>query len=133
MDCGVLTPLSLRESRLARRSFVHSERQSGIVMPHSKNGHAAPPPGRLPAEASAKAGDKKALTWRAEDKLVLWDDATSTDCGYPSAARLPERSQGLPDGRILIMYYTVGSKEHPEWGVCAPVLITTEEELLGQQ
>lgn len=92
----------------------------------------------LPAEASAgqasaKAGDQKTLTWRSEDKLILWDDATSTDCGYPSAARLPGRSQGLPDGRILIMYYTVGSKEHPEWGVCAPVLITTEEELLGQQ
>jgi len=85
----------------------------------------------LAGQASAKADDKKTLTWRSDDKLILWDDSTSTDCGYPSAARLPERSQGLPDGRILIMYYTVGSKEHPEWGVCAPVLITTEKELLG--
>jgi hypothetical protein len=59
-------------------------------------------------------------SWGA--RFTLWDDAENTDCGYPSAVV-------LPDGRILVVYYTVGSKEHPEWGVCAPVAVFSERDL----
>jgi hypothetical protein len=54
--------------------------------------------------------------------FTLWDDAENTDCGYPSAVV-------LPDGQVLVVYYTVGSKEHPEWGVCAPVAVFRERDL----
>ncbi|HJT79242.1 MAG TPA: sialidase family protein [Gemmataceae bacterium] len=46
--------------------------------------------------------------WRR--RFVLVNDATSTDCGYPSSVL-------LKDGRVLTVYYAVGSKEHPGWGI----------------
>ena len=51
-------------------------------------------------------------TWNREHELVLVDHATSTDCGYPS-------SVVLPDGRVLTVYYSIGSTRHPDWGVHA--------------
>jgi hypothetical protein len=45
-----------------------------------------------------------------QQRLVLVNDATSGDCGYPSSVL-------LKDGRVLTVYYAVGSKEHPSWGV----------------
>jgi Neuraminidase (sialidase) len=59
-------------------------------------------------------------TWG--EKFTLWDDAVNTDCGYPSAVV-------LPDGRILVVYYTVGSKKRPDWGTCAPVVVFRESDL----
>jgi hypothetical protein len=32
------------------------------------------------------------------------------DCGYPSSIL-------LKDGRILTVYYAVGSKDNPKWGI----------------
>jgi hypothetical protein len=43
-------------------------------------------------------------------RFLLVNDATNTDCGYPSSVL-------LKDGRVLTVYYAVGSKEHPSWGV----------------
>jgi hypothetical protein len=45
-----------------------------------------------------------------EQHFLLVNDATNTDCGYPSSVL-------LKDGRVLTVYYAVGSKEHPSWGV----------------
>ena len=59
-------------------------------------------------------------TWG--EKFTLWDDAVNTDCGYPSAVV-------LSDGRILVVYYTVGSKKRPDWGTCAPVVVFRESDL----
>ena len=42
--------------------------------------------------------------------FILVNDATNGDCGYPS-------SVVLKDGRVLTVYYAVGSREHPEWRV----------------
>ena len=44
--------------------------------------------------------------WKSHFTLV--DDATNRDCGYPSSIL-------LKDGRVLTVYYAVGSKEHPDW------------------
>jgi hypothetical protein len=44
------------------------------------------------------------------NRFILVNDATSTDCGYPSSVL-------LKDGRILTVYYAVGSKDNPQWGV----------------
>ncbi len=50
-----------------------------------------------------------------EKRTVLNDDSTNVDTGYPS-------SVVLADGRVLTVYYAVGSKAHPAWGVhCAAV------------
>jgi hypothetical protein len=46
--------------------------------------------------------------WR--QRLLLVNDATNGDCGYASSVL-------LKDGRVLTVYYAVGSKEHPSWGV----------------
>ena len=49
-------------------------------------------------------------------RFVLVNDATNVDCGYPSGV-------ALKDGRVLTVYYAVGSKEHPKWGVhCGAVI-----------
>jgi hypothetical protein len=54
-------------------------------------------------------GDKGgAFDW--EKRFVLVNDATNTDCGYPS-------SVALKDGKVLTLYYAVGSKDNPKWGV----------------
>jgi hypothetical protein len=45
-----------------------------------------------------------------EKRFVLVNDATNTDCGYPSSVL-------LKDGRVLTVYYAVGSKDHPKWRV----------------
>jgi len=42
--------------------------------------------------------------------FILVNDATSSDSGYPS-------SVPLKGGRVLTVYYAVGSREHPEWRV----------------
>jgi hypothetical protein len=54
-------------------------------------------------------GDKDG-TFDWEQRLVLVNDATNGDCGYPSSVL-------LKDGRVLTVYYAVGSKDHPKWGV----------------
>jgi hypothetical protein len=43
-------------------------------------------------------------------RFILVNDATSSDCGYPSSVL-------LKDGRVLTVYYAVACKEHPQWGV----------------
>jgi hypothetical protein len=51
------------------------------------------------------------LDWN--ERFLVSDDATGGDCGYPSSVL-------LKDGRVLTVYYAVGSKEQPTWGVhCA--------------
>jgi hypothetical protein len=57
-------------------------------------------------------------TWDREHELVLMDHATSTDCGYPS-------SVVVPDGRVLTVYYAVGSTKHPDWKVRAGGILFT--------
>jgi Neuraminidase (sialidase) len=47
-------------------------------------------------------------TFNWKNHFTLIDDATNRDCGYPSSIL-------LKDGRVLTVYYAVGSKEHPEW------------------
>jgi len=46
------------------------------------------------------------FNWAEYYSLV--DDATSTDCGYPSSVL-------LPDGLALTVYYAVGRKGKPDW------------------
>ncbi len=60
-------------------------------------------------------GDKDGqFDW--EQRFLLVNDATNTDCGYPS-------SVVLKDGRVLTVYYAVGSKENPDWRVhCGAVI-----------
>jgi hypothetical protein len=54
-------------------------------------------------------GDRDGLfDW--EQRFVLVNDSTNGDCGYPS-------SVVLKDGRVLTVYYAVGSRDHTEWGV----------------
>lgn len=54
-------------------------------------------------------GDKEGrFDW--QQRYLLVNDATNTDCGYPSSVL-------LKDGRVLTVYYAVGSKENPKWGV----------------
>lgn len=48
-------------------------------------------------------------TFDWERRFVLVNDATNTDCGYPSSVL-------LKDGRVLTFYYAVGSKDNPDWG-----------------
>jgi len=43
-------------------------------------------------------------------RFTLVNDATNGDCGYPSSVL-------LKDGRILTVYYAVGSKDNPTWRV----------------
>jgi hypothetical protein len=63
----------------------------------------------------AVVGDKEGrFDWAANFRLVA--DATSTDCGYPSSVL-------LKDGRVLTVYYAVGVKGEPEWGVHCGELI----------
>jgi hypothetical protein len=51
-----------------------------------------------------------------QNHFTLVDDATNRDCGYPSNIL-------LNDGRVLTVYYAVGSKEHPDWGThCGAVV-----------
>lgn len=51
-----------------------------------------------------------------QQRFILVNDATNTDCGYPSSVL-------LRDGRVLTVYYAVGSKDHPKWGVhCGAVI-----------
>jgi hypothetical protein len=49
-------------------------------------------------------------TFDWDRRFTLVNDATNGDCGYPS-------SVVLADGRVLTVYYAVGSKDHPKWGV----------------
>ena len=61
------------------------------------------------------SGDLKS-TFDWQDHFVLVNDAVNTDCGDPS-------SVVLKDGRVLTVYYAVGSKQHPEWRVhCGSVV-----------
>jgi hypothetical protein len=54
-------------------------------------------------------GDKEGrFDW--EKRFLLVNDATNGDCGYPSSVL-------LKDGRVLTVYYAVGSKDNPRWGV----------------
>jgi hypothetical protein len=54
-------------------------------------------------------GDREGrFDWRR--RFLLVNDATNGDCGYPSSVL-------LKDGRVLTVYYAVGSKGHPNWGV----------------
>ena len=62
-----------------------------------------------PFGVRAMLDDKKAIfDWK--QSFVLVNDATSADCGYPSSVL-------LKDGRVLTVYYAVGSKDSPKWGV----------------
>ena len=54
-------------------------------------------------------GDKLG-TFNWAERFVLVNDATNTDCGYPSSVL-------LKDVRILTFYYAVGSKDNPKWGI----------------
>jgi len=57
------------------------------------------------------AGDARGgFDWAAHRVLV--DNLTNGDCGYPSAVV-------LKDGAVLVVYYAVGSKGQPDWGVHA--------------
>lgn len=63
-------------------------------------------------------GDKQG-TFEYANRFMLVNDATNTDCGYPSGVL-------LKDDRILTVYYAVGSKDNPAWGVhCAAVTFET--------
>jgi hypothetical protein len=62
-----------------------------------------------PFGVRAVIGDKQGK-FDFGDRFILVNDATSTDCGYPSSIL-------LKDGRILTVYYAVGSKDNPTWGV----------------
>jgi hypothetical protein len=54
-------------------------------------------------------GDKEGhFDWNKRFTLV--SDATNSDCGYPSSVL-------LRDNRVLTVYYAVGSKDNPKWGV----------------
>ncbi len=54
-------------------------------------------------------GDKRGrFDWQR--RFLLVNDATNRDCGYPSSVL-------LEDGRVLTVYYAVGRKDHPTWGV----------------
>jgi hypothetical protein len=62
-----------------------------------------------PFGVRALVGDKEGrFDWQQRNMLV--NDATNGDCGYPSSVL-------LRDGRVLTVYYAVGSKENPKWGV----------------
>ena len=53
------------------------------------------------------------FNWAAARPLAT--DAINSDCGYPSTVL-------LPDGSVLTLYYSVGNRQHPEWGVhCAAI------------
>jgi hypothetical protein len=60
-------------------------------------------------------GDREGhFDWQQRFNLV--DDATDSDCGYPSSVL-------LPDGRVLTVYYAVGSKKNSTWGIhCGAVI-----------
>jgi hypothetical protein len=45
-----------------------------------------------------------------QQRFILVNDASGGDCGYPSSVL-------LKDGRVLTVYYAVGSKDNPRWGV----------------
>jgi hypothetical protein len=30
---------------------------------------------------------------------------------------------------VLVVYYTVGTKDHPEWGTCARVAVFSQDDL----
>jgi len=45
-----------------------------------------------------------------QQRFLLINDATNGYCSYPSSVL-------LKDGRVLTVYYAVGSKEHPSWDV----------------
>ena len=57
---------------------------------------------------AAKVSDAN-LSFDARNAFPLIDDATNTDCGYPSSVL-------LPGGRALTLYYAVGRKGEPAWG-----------------
>jgi hypothetical protein len=48
----------------------------------------------------------KGKTWDYEHRKMLAWDSENTDCGYPSTVQ-------LPDGTILTMYYSVGTRSLP--------------------
>jgi hypothetical protein len=54
-------------------------------------------------------GDREG-TFDWQQRFILVNDATNGDCGYPSSIL-------LKDGRVLTVYYAVGSKDNPRWGV----------------
>jgi hypothetical protein len=101
-------------------SLIKADYNSSIVMSHLARiillcaiafGHG----GIVSAhDDSGVIGDKDGnFDWKRRFTLV--DDATNTDCGYPSSVL-------LKDGRVLTVYYAVGSKENPAWGLhCAAV------------
>lgn len=61
-------------------------------------------------------------TFDWKKSFVLVDDAPNLDCGYPS-------SVNLSDGRILSVYYAVGSKDHSEWGThCGEVIYRADKD-----
>ncbi len=62
-----------------------------------------------PFGVRAMLGDKEGI-FEWQQSFVLINDATSTDCGYPSSVL-------LKDGRVLTVYYAVGSKDNPKWGI----------------
>lgn len=62
-----------------------------------------------PFGVRAMLGDKEGV-FQWQQSFVLVNDATSTDCGYPSSVL-------LKDGRVLTVYYAAGSKDNPKWGM----------------
>jgi len=61
-----------------------------------------------PFGVRALVGSKEG-TFDWNENVVLTADATSRDCGYPSSIL-------LRGGRVLTVYYEVGSKEQAQWG-----------------
>ncbi len=53
-----------------------------------------------PFRVEAMVSHDKGKTWDKASKIVLADDAASTDCGYPSSVQ-------LPNGNIVTIYYQV--------------------------
>lgn len=53
-----------------------------------------------PFGVAAIVSHDKGKTWDARSKVVLANDAASTDCGYPSSIE-------LPNGKIVTIYYQV--------------------------
>ena len=68
---------------------------------------------RGPFGVRGLVGTAEKLDWA--DHFTVADTSTNGDCGYPS-------SIVLDDGRVLIVYYAVGDKQHADWGEhCAAV------------
>ncbi len=59
---------------------------------------------REPLGVGAMLSDDDGATWRYDQRVILAWTSLITDCGYPSVVQ-------LADGTIVMMYYSVGTKD----------------------